>query len=154
MPRGGQTRAARIIALEKANKAVEARLAGLDLLTIAREVGYNSPQAAWDAIHRTLKRRTQRVADAAVLEMLGRLDQQTQAIWPEVLKGDIAAGYLALAIEQRRAKLLGLDAAIRIDITQRLREVALAEGLDPDEVEREALAAVKAAEGIIRGSGR
>jgi len=53
---------------------------------------------------------------------------------------------------ERRCKLLGLDAPTRVDITARLRELALAEGLDPDEAEREALAAVRAAERIVRGS--
>ncbi len=51
---------------------------------------------------------------------------------------------------ERRCKLLGLDEPLRIDITDRLRELALAAGLDPDEAEQEAKSAVRAAESIMR----
>jgi len=41
------------------------------------------------------------------------------------------------------SKLLGLDAPIRIDIEHRIREMALQEGLDPDEAVEEARAIIK-----------
>lgn len=52
-------------------------------------------------------------------------------------KGDLST---ALKIMERQAKLLGLDAPVKIDVESRLRAIAEAEGLDPDaavkEVER------------------
>jgi hypothetical protein len=52
-----------------------------------------------------------------VLLAVVRLDQMLQAIWPGVLKGDPQTIALALRIEERRAKLLGLDAPERREVT-------------------------------------
>ena len=49
-----------------------------------------------------------------------------------------------LRVMERRARLLGLDVPERIDITARIRERAIEEGLDPD-------LALAAAERILSG---
>ena len=61
-------------------------------------------------------------------------------------RGAINATRTVLSIMDRRAKLLGLDAPQRIDLTGWIREMAIAEGLDPDQTVRDA-------ESIVRRSG-
>ena len=43
------------------------------------------------------------------------------------------AGGIVIRIMERRAVYLGLDMPIKIDLEQRIREGAEAEGLDPEE---------------------
>ena len=69
-----------------------------------------------------------------------------QAHWPAVLRGDVKATNIVLRIMERRAVYLGLDAPVRIDLEQQIRDGAIAEGLDPDE-------AVAIADEVIRENG-
>ena len=75
-----------------------------------------------------------------------RLDRLLMDHWGKAIQGDVAATRTVLSIMDRRAKLLGLDAPQRIDLTAWIREMAIAEGLDPDQ-------AVRDAESIVRRSG-
>lgn len=74
---------------------------------------------------------------------LARLDRAEAAIWDQIEDGKLYAIDRLLAIMERRAKLLGLDVPTKVDLTLQLRERAVAEGLDPDEV-------VKAAQEIVK----
>lgn len=76
--------------------------------------------------------------DQALAEDLERLGIAEKAIWPAVIKGDLLAIDRLLRIMERRAKLLGLDAPKRIDITDRIRRLAEEAGLDPEEMAAEA----------------
>lgn len=65
---------------------------------------------------------------------LARLDDLLLAVMPAAKKGDHRAIHSALEIMGRQAKLQGLDAPIRVDVTQELERIAGEEGLDPDEL--------------------
>jgi hypothetical protein len=58
-------------------------------------------------------------AEKHVANQAGRLDKMLDALWEKVQAGDPKAIAAALAIEDRRSKLLGLDVAQRkaLDIT-------------------------------------
>ena len=65
--------------------------------------------------------------------------------WEKAIHGDVNSTRTVLTIMDRRAKLLGLDAPQRLDVTGWIREMAEAEGIDPDQ-------AVRDAESIVRRS--
>lgn len=48
-----------------------------------------------------------------------------------------------LQISKRRADLMGLDAPKKVDITTQIRDMAIAEGLDPDQAVRDAEAFIR-----------
>ena len=77
---------------------------------------------------------------------VARLDRLLAAHWGKATKGDVNATRMVLTIMDRRAKLLGLDAPQKLDVTGWIREMAEAEGIDPDQ-------AVRDAESIVRRSG-
>jgi len=94
-------------------KALDLAVGGKSYDYIAQECGYNSPQAAWNAVSRMLKAQFQ----PAVKELRGmqiqRIDNMLDAIWASVRAGNLLAMDRALRLEERRAKLLGLDAPIK-----------------------------------------
>lgn len=106
----------------------------IPLATINRDM--KAVRVEWQAIRVA-------AADSATAEDLQRLAAAEKAIWPAVEKGDVTAIDRLLRIMERRAKLLGLDAPKRIDITERLRAIASENGLDPDEAVREAARIIK-----------
>jgi len=128
-----RTRVAEMLLARNSERKM-ARSLGVSLGTIARDVAV--VRAEWHQ---------QRIAhvDQWVAEELARLATAEEAIWPQILAGKWLAIDRLLAIQDRRAKYLGLDAPSKIDITHRVRELAEQEGLDPEE-------AVQAAEELLR----
>jgi hypothetical protein len=98
-------------------KALEFRKAGLPYTTIALQLGYNSPQAAWKAVKTALKRTIQEPADEVRQMEIERLDAVLVAVWAQVKQGNLPAVDRYVKLAQRRAELLGLDAPKRTDIT-------------------------------------
>lgn len=88
------------------------RLDGLSHREIAAELGI-APSTAYKRVRHALDTINQRNADEAgtlrTLESM-RLDELQNAIWEKALEGDDKALGRVLAIMDRRAKLLGLDA--------------------------------------------
>ena len=77
------------------------------------------------------------------LERLSALDA---AHWDKAMQGNGEATDRVLRIMERRAKLLGLDAPIKVNVERTIRELARERGLTEEETER---ALAEAAE-IIR----
>ena len=84
-------------------------------------------------------------ADLARRMELERLSALGAAHWERALGGDLKSGEFYLKLMERRSKLLGLDAAVRVNIEDRLREEARRLGLDEHDV-------IAAAEEILRKS--
>lgn len=101
----------------RATKAVALRLEGKTFPEIARELKYNSQQAAYDAVMRTLKATQREPADELRKLELERLD----VIWPthylNAQAGDVQALSACIRIMERRANLLGLDAPEKKEVT-------------------------------------
>ena len=95
--------------LEREAEVVNLRRQGLTWDMISERVGYASPSAAHFAYQRAARRIVQDgIEDIRKVEA-ERLDIAQAAIWGLVLNGDIPAVSALIRIQERRAKLLGLD---------------------------------------------
>ena len=102
-------------------QAWERRLRGMTQQSIADELG-----VSLGYVNGLLKKAREQLVeqnrlDAATAtgEQVGRLDNMIVALTPAAEAGDVKAVQALLAVEDRRAKLLGLDAATRkaVDLT-------------------------------------
>jgi len=110
----------RINETEKARKALSLRRSGLDFDAIAKKVGYTNRSGAWKAVCRLLEERARETAaDADHIRAveIERLDALLLAIWGEATRGDPALIDRVLRIMDRRAKLLGLDAPTKQEVS-------------------------------------
>lgn len=96
--------------------ALDLHLAGLTYAQIAAELGYADRGSAHRAVMRCMARDypASEVADARQREE-ARLERAHQAVWPRVLLGDLKAIETMLKIHDRRARLLGLLAPLRVE---------------------------------------
>lgn len=109
-----QTRA--VQAHDKHMQALELRKAGLTITEIAARVGLSRTQVH-RVIDRLLKDTKAEAADELRTLELARLDTAQVAIWAQVRQGNHGAIDRLLRIMERRAKLLGLDAPARQEVT-------------------------------------
>lgn len=108
--------------IRKERDALELRRAGLDYQSIAEQVGYANKSGAFKAVQAALRRGfVEPASDLRDLEA-ERLDRLQAAVWPAALRGDTKAIDRVLRISDQRAKLLGLNAPTRTDVTVRLDE--------------------------------
>jgi hypothetical protein len=100
--------------IQREAQVVKLRAEGMTWDAIAEAVGYTHGATAQQAYVRANNRIL--VDDVKELRRLGqdRLDTALQAIWPDVLAGDIPAVNALIRLEERRAKLYGLDMPTRI----------------------------------------
>jgi hypothetical protein len=141
-----RTNARALIARQREMKSLELRMSGLPYSQIAKEVGYRSRVSAYNAVMRVLDRREQEPAEKVRHLELQRLERLLMAYWPRAVrkrKPDVQAAKMCLDILTRRSRMLGLDAPVKVDITDLVREVALAAGLDPNAMISEAHQVVK-----------
>lgn len=119
--------------VERRVKALELRKAGATYRKIAELMGCSGTRA-FEYVQDALKE-TQKEPAKAVRELeLERLDQMLRAIWPDVLRGNRLAIDRALAIQDRRARYLGLDAPQR-RIVEVISQDRIAEAIE--QLERE-----------------
>ena len=118
---------------------------GLPYDDIAAELGRPEPTVKYWVLEelRRLDADELTHANTARRMELERLSMMGAGIWAQATSGDFNAIDRYLKIMERRAKYLGLDAAVRINIEERLREEARKLGVDENE-------AVAAAEEILR----
>jgi hypothetical protein len=109
----------RIEAAERARRALELRAAGHSFDQIAQLAGYRSRQAAHSAVERALLDPLGRAAEVVRLLEAERLERLHEAHWPAALGGSPKSSEIVLAVAARRAKLLGLDAPVRSELTGR-----------------------------------
>lgn len=138
--RGGRTTGPDIDA--RRVKAMDMRLAGASYRQIGAALGINHTTAMQDVSHMLREYMTEPTEEVRKAEMQ-RLDRLMMAHWNAAIAGDTKATQMVLNIMDRRARLLGIDAPVKVDITQWVVEQARAEGLD----EREA---VRFAEEFVR----
>ena len=137
----------RLVAAERQGQALDLRKAGVSFPAIAKQLGYRSVASAYDAVLAALKRTQQEPADEVRRLAVERLDRILFAVWKRAIDPNDPQQFEALdrvlRIEQRRAKLLGLDAPDKVDIEWRIRLMAKSLGLDEE-------AAVEEAQRVIR----
>lgn len=149
MVRNGESKTSinRLQAAERQRQALEHRKAGATYEQIAQQLGYANPSAAQKAIlsalHKTLREPAE---DVRALEV-ARLDRLLLGQWKAAIgaaekPGDPAAVDRVLKIMVRRAKLLGLDAPVRVNVRRVVGEIADQLGLSHDET-REAISEIE-----------
>ena len=118
--RNSPTAQRRIEAKERAKKALELRKKGLRYEAIAQTLGYSSRGDAHKAVMKELnllaKECLEEAAQVRDLE-LQRLDALYLKAWEAVEGGDLPAIDRCLRVQERRAKLLGLDAAEKVNVS-------------------------------------
>lgn len=101
----------------KAAKALELRMEGKTFEAIAQELGYAGKQGAYDAVKRSLDAITREPAEELIKLDLERLDVLWQIQYLNAQGGDVQAMAACMKLMERRAKLLGLDAPVKQDVT-------------------------------------
>jgi hypothetical protein len=102
----------------KQAKALELALAGASYEQIAKACGYQHRSSAMRIVRDLVKKWAPiDPTDAEALRdtELARLDRLQAAHWTKALKGDYRSTEMILRIMRRRAQLVGLDAALKID---------------------------------------
>lgn len=111
-----RTGTAVLTARDKQRRALELRTEGRTLDQIADELGYADKSGAHRAITAALDRHEAAAVDEYRDLEAARLNELQQAIWPLAKAGDIPAVTACVRIIDRRARLLGLDAPVLVDV--------------------------------------
>lgn len=119
-------------ALDKTLRALELRKAGFTYQRIADSLGYKSASGAHKAVASALKKTLQEPSDVVRMLEIERLDTMLSSIWSSVKQGQYGAQDRAIKIMERRARLLGLDAPARTDITSGGEELNV--GMTPEQI--------------------
>jgi hypothetical protein len=107
----------RLVAINRQWQALEMRKAGVPFDAIARQLGYGGPAGAFKAVESAIQRTLQEPADEVRKLELERLDKLLLGLWPAASKGDCRAVERVLAVMDRRARYLGLDAPAKHELT-------------------------------------
>lgn len=113
------TSSRKVLARLREARAIELRVQGYSYPEIARELGYQTPGAAYRAVVRGLSRVYPEEEARQLLRLeLARLDELLRVLWPKAVEGDLGAIDRVLRIIERRARLMGLDAPEKITLSQ------------------------------------
>ncbi len=108
-----------IAKIERDRHIIDLRKAGFGFEKIAAQLGckpYVCRKVISNAMRALIEIDQGALEEILQLE-LERTNDMLMAIWPDVLSGDLRATLVALKIQERRAKFLGLDAAERMDVS-------------------------------------
>jgi hypothetical protein len=108
---------ARVETAERKALVIGLRQAGLDFEQIAQRTGYADSSGAWRAWQAAMADVVRQPAREAFDLELSRLDVAQTALWAKVRAGNLGAVREFLNISRERRKMLGLDAAFRIDVS-------------------------------------
>ncbi len=118
MAHGKRSDSKRIAAAERRIQALELRKAGASYRRIGEALGVAAVTAHND-VHRALAdliaAQNSSAKEYQALE-LERLDAMLLAVWTDASHGHLGAVDRVLRISERRAKLLGLDAPLKMDV--------------------------------------
>ena len=144
--RESKTSPRRLAAAERHQKALNMRRDGHTYEEIKTKLGYASPSGAEKAVKAALQSVIREPAEEVRAMELARLDRMLLKLRARINKGDHLAINSALKIQDRRARLLGLDAPVRQEISGAdgdplmvdvgLRETMLAKLGDPDVIKQ------------------
>ena len=102
---------------DRDRQALELRIAGADYDSIAQKLGYSSRGHAYDAVNALLLARAAEPREELRALELDRLDKLLLGIWQQAKGGNLGALDRAVKLMERRARLLGLDAPARTEIS-------------------------------------
>jgi len=102
---------------EKEWQVVQYRQGGATFAQIAEKLGYANESGARAAFKRAMERTRDEALNAEMRELhRQRLEVAIQAIWPKVIKGDLAAIAMLLRIIDQDAKLHGLHMPTKTEV--------------------------------------
>ena len=119
-----RTSVRRLAARERQIRALELRREGKSFPQIARELGYRSVAGAYDSVMGALRETVREPAEQVRALELERIDLMFAAVWPTALEGHIAAQQQVLRLMDRRARYLGLDQPLKVDVEAKVRVMA------------------------------
>jgi hypothetical protein len=102
---------------ERRRQALELRKAGATYDVIAQRLGYANRGGAYKAVMQALQAITAEPAKELLQLELERLDALLLGQWQKAIHGNARAGEVALKVMERRARLLGLDAPVKSQVT-------------------------------------
>ncbi|MEW2066663.1 hypothetical protein [Streptomyces sp. NPDC007346] len=133
----GSSPGQRLTAAERRKKALALQIAGLDLRTIADQVGYADASAAKKGIDRAIEEsiaRTKDDVDELRRREVMRLDRLQAAFWsPAVKDRDKKAADIVLKCINTRDRLQGLSAPVKVEHSGEITEYHIV-GLDPEDL--------------------
>lgn len=121
MAAANKTSSATARRMKHQEQALDLRRAGYSYATIARKLTLSKSRAhslVQTGLDEARAQITAAADDLRTVE-LARLDGMLHKLYPKASKGDVAAVDRVLKIGERRAKLLGLEAPVRIETTGR-----------------------------------
>jgi len=104
------------ISLKQA-QALELRKAGASYGAIAERLKFKNAARAYEAVRAALQKTLRPPAEELRQLESERLDALLLALWSQARQGNLGAVDRVLRVMERRARLLGLDAPIKTDIT-------------------------------------
>lgn len=116
---GKSTPAVQAAVAERRSKMIDMRVAGISFDVIALKLGYSSRSAASKDFTRAMERNLakERTSIEILIETeVRRLDQMLVSLQRGVEMGNTKSIDTALRVAERRAKLLGLDKASKVEI--------------------------------------
>ena len=137
----------------RALKAYDLRLTGMSYRNIGTELKVSRQTAFTDVmkVMEEIKEETRQSARHYRDIMLASLDELQAAAWTKAVGGNQTAILNVMRIMERRAKLLGIDAPIKVDIEGQIREFAIKQGIDPDRAVEEGTQIVRDDERDVMG---
>ena len=98
-----------LLAIDKRVQALALRKAGVGFERIGQQLGC-ATSTAYQSVMKAIQDILQEPAEEVLKLELERLDSMLLGLWERARNGDYQAVATALKVEERRAKLLGLDA--------------------------------------------
>lgn len=98
-------------------EALDARLSGASYSAIQRMNNYKSRTDARDAVKRAIKKHHVEPVQERIVIVLARYERMLLALWPSVVRGDVASIREARAITDSVTKLEGLAQPERFELT-------------------------------------
>jgi hypothetical protein len=108
-----------IVDVQKNMQIMQLRVAGWSVWQIAEHLGVESPMVHNRILEQLTSWRdmTQEMSNELRELELQRLDEFLRALWPKIQTGNPRAIETALKVSERRAKLMGLDAPEKREVT-------------------------------------
>jgi len=117
----------KVSAAERKRQALDFRMAGFTFQQIGDKLGITK-QAAHHLVVEALEETRAKIAESSeqVMQMeLDRLDSLWRTVYPQAKQGNLGAIDRSLRIMERRARLLGLDAPAKTDVTSKGEKIRL-----------------------------
>lgn len=109
----------KILTLQRETEAMRLRVEGHNLEAIGKALGI-TPQGASKVLYRAFGKAHSELKEMAAHEAVvdfRRIEKLVKVIWPKAENGDLHAIDRVVRLLERKAKLLGLDAAIKAELS-------------------------------------